>query len=46
MNIMLNISTYSPDFKKYGVSSVRQFDKNFGQHLIVTVFSGIKNVNY
>ena len=40
-DIILNISTYFPDFNKYGVSSVGQFRKNFGQHLIVTVFRGI-----
>ena len=40
-DIILNISTYSPDFNKYGVSSVGQFRKKIGQHLIVTVFRGI-----
>ena len=33
----MNTSKYSPDSNKCEVSSVGQFDKNLGQHLIVIV---------
>ena len=37
----MNTSTDSPDTNEYVVSSVGQFDKNLGRHLIVIAFRGI-----